>query len=364
MFLGQLLVDPTNVQQYVAKHGEALDESAGLFQRAGAFKLAVTKGKIDDLENEIEGLTQWRQNKIDQLNSMGKPKGPGGVRDVLNVQSQIAYTEQEIMRKSGEIESIIATTEQYGPGALQLKYQGPETRRLVEMISTRDIEEGSGKLTSGFYGPAKMISDEAVKTSRIADLETSQKSAGFSALPPSLLQQGLNFYTAVDKIAPGQIDSYIGGGGKTAVRVGSAIATFGASELIPAAVDFFFGGNKHISGEGVKGYITEAGKDFTSEQASVAMINKMQSGVQAIYSPTLGKTPILTKVAPRNEAREIKNVGVNITPGSGQAGDVVQSKAIYGGLLSGPPETQHVELQQALMIGGIAALAVWFVLSK
>ena len=139
MFLGQLLVDPTNVQSYVTKHGEEMDESAGLFQRAGAFKLAVTKGKVDDLTNEIEGLTQWRQSKIDQLNSMGKPEGPGGVRDVLNVQSQIAYTEQEIMRKSAEIDSIIATTETYGAGALQLKYQGPETRRLVEMISTREI---------------------------------------------------------------------------------------------------------------------------------------------------------------------------------------------------------------------------------
>ena len=84
MFLGQLLVDPTNVQSYVTKHGEEMDESAGLFQRAGAFKLAVTKGKVEDLTNEIEGLTQWRQSKIDQLNSMGKPKGPGGVRDVLN----------------------------------------------------------------------------------------------------------------------------------------------------------------------------------------------------------------------------------------------------------------------------------------
>lgn len=319
MFLGQLLVDPTNVQQYVAKHGEALDESAGLFQRAGAFKLAVTKGKIDDLENEIEGLTQWRQNKIDQLNSMGKPKGPGGVRDVLNVQSQIAYTEQEIMRKSGEIESIIATTEQYGPGALQLKYQGPETRRLVEIISKEDVANAS---------PPSVVDAYATK--------------GASMLLPGT--EGF--------LGPKTM-SDIG-------RYGLATFTLGLSEVAKS----FMGGGKKFSGEGVKGYITDAGKDFSSEQASVAMINKMQSGVQAIYSPTLGKTPILTKVAPRNEAREIKNVGVNITPGSGQAGDVVQSKAIYGGLLSGPPETQHDELLHALMVGGIAAFAVWFVLSK
>lgn len=319
MFLGQLLVDPTNVQQYVAKHGEELDESAGLFQRAGAFKLAVTKGKVDDLENEIEGLTQWRQSKIDQLNSMGKPKGPGGVRDVLNVQSQIAYTEQEIMRKSGEIESIIATTEQYGPGALQLKYQGPETRRLVEIISKEDVANAS---------PPSVVDAYATK--------------GASMLLPGT--EGF--------LGPKTM-SDIG-------RYGLATFTLGLSEVAKS----FMGGGKKFSGEGVKGYITDAGKDFSSEQASVAMINKMQSGVQAIYSPTLGKTPILTKVAPRNEAREIKNVGVNITPGSGQAGDVVQSKAIYGGLLSGPPETQHDELLHALMVGGIAAFAVWFVLSK
>lgn len=319
MFLGQLLVDPTNVQQYVAKHGEELDESAGLFQRAGAFKLAVTKGKVDDLENEIEGLTQWRQSKIDQLNSMGKPKGPGGVRDVLNVQSQIAYTEQEIMRKSGEIESIIATTEQYGPGALQLKYQGPETRRLVEIISKEDVANAS---------PPSVVDAYATKGA-------------------SMLLPGTEGFLGPKTM--GDIGRY-----------GLATFTLGLSEVAKS----FMGGGKKFSGEGVKGYITDAGKDFSSEQASVAMINKMQSGVQAIYSPTLGKTPILTKVAPRNEAREIKNVGVNITPGSGQAGDVVQSKAIYGGLLSGPPETQHDELLHALMVGGIAAFAVWFVLSK
>ena len=319
MFLGQLLVDPTNVQSYVTQHGEALDESAGLFERAGAFKMALTKGKVTDLSHEIDGLTAWRQSKIDQLASMGKPKGPGGMRDVLNVQSQIAYTEQEIMRKSGEIESIIATTEQYGPGALQLKYQGPETRRLVEIISKEDVANAS---------PPSVVDAYATK--------------GASMLLPGT--EGF--------LGPKTM-SDIG-------RYGLATFTLGLSEVAKS----FMGGGKKFSGEGVKGYITDAGKDFSSEQASVAMINKMQSGVQAIYSPTLGKTPILTKVAPRNEAREIKNVGVNITPGSGQAGDVVQSKAIYGGLLSGPPETQHDELLHALMVGGIAAFAVWFVLSK
>jgi len=319
MFLGQLLVDPTNVQSYVTKHGEEMDESAGLFQRAGAFKLAVTKGKVDDLTNEIEGLTQWRQSKIDQLNSMGKPKGPGGVRDVLNVQSQIAYTEQEIMRKSAEIDSIIATTETYGAGALQLKYQGPETRKEVEIISKSDIANNA---------PPSVMDAYATK--------------GASMLLPGT--EGF--------LGPKTM-SDIG-------RYGLATFTLGLSEVAKA----FMGGGKHFSGEGVKGFVTEAGRDFTSEQASVAMVNKMQSGVQAIYSPTLGKTPILTKMSPRNEAREIKNVGVNITPGSGQAGDVVQSKATYGGLLSGPPDAQHNDLVQALMVGSIAALAVWMVIHK
>jgi hypothetical protein len=60
MFLGQLLVDPTNVQSYVKRHGEALDESAGLFQRANAFKVAITKGKVSDLTDEIGTLRHFR----------------------------------------------------------------------------------------------------------------------------------------------------------------------------------------------------------------------------------------------------------------------------------------------------------------
>ena len=122
------------------------------------------------------------------------------------------------------------------------------------------------------------------------------------------------------------------------------------------------GGGKKFSGEGVKGFITDAGRDFTSEQASVAMTNKMQSGVQAIYSPTLGKTPILTKVAPKHEAREIKNVGVDITPGSGKAGDVVQSKAVYSGLAG--PIIEDDTTVQTLVATGIIGLAIWTVFAK
>jgi hypothetical protein len=318
MFLGQLLVDPTNVQSYVKQHGEALDESAGLFERAGSFKLAITKGKVSDLEGEIERLTEWRQSKVDQLNSMGKPKGPGGVRDILNVQSQIAYTEQEIMRKSAEAEQIMSTVETYGPGALQLKYQGPETRRQVEIISKSDVA---------------------------------------SAAPPSVMDayatKGASmFLPGTEGILGPKIIGDIG-------RYGLATFTLGLSEVARA----FMGGGKNFSGEGVKGFITDAGKDFTQEQASSAMTNKLQSGVQAIYAPILGNTPILTKVAPKKEATEIKNVGVDISPVAAKAGDVVQSKATYGGLLSGPL-IEDDQTVQALVATGIIGFAVWLVFAK
>lgn len=311
MFLGQLLVDPTNVQNYVAQHGEALDESAGLFERAGSFKLAVTKGKVNDLSNEIEGLTAWRQSKVDQLASMGTPKGPGGMRDVLNVQSQIAYTEQEIMRKSAEIDQIIATTEAFGPGALDLKFQGPETRRQVEIISKSEI---------GNNAPPSVMDAYATK--------------GASMLLPGT--EGILGPKTMGDIG----------------RYGLATFTLGLSEV----GRMFMGGGKSFSGEGVKGFITEAGRDFSNEQASVAMVNKLQSGVQALYSPTLGKTPILTKVAPKNEAKLIKNVGVEISPAAGgQSNDVVQSKAVYGGLM-GLQDAPNVsaDMQSVVLLGALA----------
>jgi hypothetical protein len=317
MFLGQLLVDPTNVQEYITKHGEELDESAGLFERAGAFKLALTKGKVDALANEIEEFTKWRQSKVDQLKSMGSPKGPGGMRDILNVQSQIAYTEQEIMRKSAEIDEIMATTETYGPGALQLKYQGPETRRQVEIISKEQVAESA---------PPNVLDSYATK--------------GASMLLPGT--EGF--------LGP-KVMGDIG-------RYGLATFTLGLSEVAKS----FMGGGKKFSGEGVKGYITDAGRDFSQEQASVAMTNKLQSGVQAIYSPILGKTPILTKVAPKNEAREIKNVGVNISPAAGGSSqDTVQSKAVYGGLMG--IGAQDTSMQTPSWVPFIASVAfAWWIL--
>ena len=322
MFLGQLLIEPGKAKDYVENFGEEVDENAGLFQRATAYKLAVAKGKAKDLDEEIKGLTAWHDEKVAQLNSMGKPKGPGGVRDQLNVQSQILYTEQEISRKMDERDLIMATSEVYGPGALQVKYQGPETRRQVEMISKSDIAEGH--------------INEAASMMR-----------GYGKQGASMLLPGMEGLVGQKTMAD------IG-------RYGVATFTLGLSEVIPT----FFGGGKKFSGEGVKGFITDAGRSFSDEQASVAMTNKLQQGVQAVYSSAIGNTPILTKVAPKNSATQIKNVGVSITPGSGQAGDVVQSKATYGGLLSGPPDAQHNDLVQALMVGSIAAFAVWFVFHK
>lgn len=284
MFLGQLLVEPEKAKNYVERFGEEIDESAGLFQRATAYKLAVAKGKAKELDDEIKGLTEWHDNKVAQLESMGKPKGPGGVRDQLNVQSQILYTEQEIGRKMDERDMIIATSEVYGPGALLLKYQGPETRRQVEIISKAEVAS---------QAPPNVMDTYATK--------------GASMLLPG-----------VEGMAGPKVMQDIG-------RYGLATFTLGLSEVGRA----FMGGGKKFSGEGVKGFITDAGRSFSDEQASVAMTSKLQQGVQAVYSSAIGNTPILTKVAPKNTAVQIKNVGVDLSPAGG---GVVQSKAVYGGL--------------------------------
>lgn len=343
MFLGQLLVNPTNVQSYVMQHGDELDESAGLFQRATAFKVAIAKGKATELNNEIEGLMAWRQSKVDQLGSMGKPKGPGGVRDILNVQSQIAYTEQEIMRKSGEIESLMATAEVYGPGALQLQYRGPETRRQVEIIGKEEVAGGKE------FGIKEKVASLASNILPVGQFFGVGPSAGNSL-----------FDTAFDNptSATAQTVKAVEYGARSA----AAAATFGTSELVlMLGMDLFGQKKKSFSGEGVKGFITDAGKDFSNEQASVAMINKMQSGVQAIYSPILGDTPILTKVTPRKEAAQIKNVGVEISPATRRgSSDTIQAKAIYGGLLNDYPE----DVSKALFVGSIIALAAWLMYTK
>lgn len=311
MFLGQLLVDPTNVQQYVAKHGEELDESAGLFQRATAYKLAVAKGKAKSLDDEIQGLMSWHDEKVAQLNSMGKPKGPGGVRDQLNVQSQILYTEQEINRKMNERDAIIATSEVYGPGALQVEYRGPESRRQVELISKQEI---TGKQFNLMEKAASIAANQAPMVGML--FPGIMPSAQNSILSSAFDNPESTTATTVKSI-------------EYAARSAAAAASFGTSEaLLMLGVDLF-GQKRGFSGEGVKGFITDAGRSFSDEQASVAMTSKLQQGVQAVYSSAIGNTPILTKVAPKNSAAQIKNVGVDISPAGG---GVVQSKAVYGGL--------------------------------
>lgn len=310
MFLGQLplLVEPGKTASYFEAYGERLGPEAGLFQQAEAFRLGVAKGRVKDLDEEIRGLTAWHDEKVAQLESMGDPSGPGAVRDQLNVQSQIMYTTQEINRKQYEKEAIMATTTLYGPSALELKFVGPETRRQVEIASTHDIAEGN-------IGPV------------------AESMRGYGTKIASTLLPG------VDSIVGPKIMGDIG-------RYGLATFTLGLSELVPK----FFGGSGTPSGEGVKGYITDVGKEFSNTQASVGMTKKMSPTTQAIYSPDLGKTPILVKTSPKIAAAEIKNTGAEqqlVQQGS------VGAKAVYGGLLGEYPE----DMSMITALLGIAAVA-------
>lgn len=289
MFLGQIEVDPTQAKQYFDTHGAELLPEAGLYHKAAEFKSAVATGKINELENRINAHVAEMNRKIDQLNSMGKPSGPGAVRDQLNVQSQILFNQNEANRLMYEREQIIGTMDTYGPLGVQLKYAGPETTRTVEIIGTGDL-----------------------KAPNAAEAFT-QAYAG----------------QATNMLLPGA-----GGilGNKTMgdiARYGIATFTLGLSEVIPK----FFGGGGKPSGEGVKAWVVDPGKEFSRTEAAQKLMTTGKADTQAIYSPALD-APILTKIArPTDTSKAATSSAQTIQQGA------VQAKAVYGSLLSEYPQT-------------------------
>lgn len=285
MFLGQVEVDPTKAREYFDTYGKTLLPEAGLYHEAAQFKSAVAYGQVNELDNRIQAHIAEMDRKVEQLKSMGDPSGPGAMRDQMNVQSQIMFNQSEANRLMAERDQIIGTMEVYGPMGIQLKYRDPEKVREVELISTSELE-----------------APNAAK-----------------AFTQTYAQQGASM------LLPGA-----GGlvGQKTMAdiaRYGAATFTLGLSELVPK----FFGGGGKPSGEGVKGWIVDPGKELTASEASQKLVSSGKQDIQTVYSKALNE-PILRKVARPTNGVQIPKAGVvDVQQGA------IQGKAVYGGMLSG-----------------------------